>query len=264
MSQTASTTSKIQADYLHDRQVLRLTLNAPKANVLDAAMMAELQQALEALRQEPQLKLIQFIGAGAHFSFGASVAEHTRDQAPGMLAQFHGLFRTLMDLSIPTCALVHGQCLGGGLELALMAQVMFVEAGASLGQPEISLGVFPPPASLILPLKIGQARADELLLSGRSIKGDEAAAMGLAHHCASDKEAMIAAADAWTEVHILPKSASSLRFAVRAARHGFHQALAEGLARLESLYLDQLMATADAQEGIASFLERRKPLWVHQ
>lgn len=252
---------KLLTEFTHERQVLRLTLNAPKANVLDAAMMEELTQVLATLRGEPQLKLLQVTGAGDHFSFGASVPEHTRDLAPAMLRQFHGLFRTFMDLGIPTAVLVSGQCLGGGLELALLGHVMFVDQTASLGQPEISLGVFPPPASLILPLKIGQARADELLLTGRSIKGPEAVAMGLAHQCFDSREAMLEAVGQWTEKHILPKSASSLRFAVRAARHVFHDTLRTGLDQLERLYVDDLMATEDAVEGIASFLERRQPAW---
>jgi cyclohexa-1,5-dienecarbonyl-CoA hydratase len=251
-------------DWLHQRQVLRLTLNAPKANVLDAAMMEELRQVLASLAGEPQLKLLQFTGAGSHFSFGASVPEHTRERAPRMLEQFHGLFRALIGLAVPTAALVSGQCLGGGLELALMCNLMFVDESASLGQPEINLGVFPPPASLILPLKIGQARADELLLSGRSIKGPEAAAMGLAFRCAATREAMLAEAEQWTVQQILPKSASSLRFAVKAARSAFNDALSEGLTRLERLYVDELMATHDANEGIAAFLERRQPTWMNR
>ena len=254
---------QLLAEFFHERQVLRLTFNAPKANVLDAAMMEELRQALEAHGREPQLKLLQFTGAGDHFSFGASVAEHTRELAPGMLKQFHGLFHLLMDLAVPTAALVSGQCLGGGLELAIMCNVLFVDESARLGQPEITLGVFPPPASLILPMKIGQARADELLLSGRSIKGAEAQVMGLAFRCAPDKEAMLAEAEEWTIKQILPKSASSLRFAVEAARATFNDTLLERLSRLEKIYITKLMATDDAVEGIAAFLERRPPIWVN-
>jgi len=140
---------------------------------------------------------------------------------------------------------------------------MFVDESASLAQPEITLGVFPPPASLILPLKIGQSRADELLLSGRSIKGPEAAAIGLAFRCSASREAMLADAEEWTVKQILPKSASSLRFAVRAARSAFNDALSERLEQLQRLYLVDLMATHDANEGITSFLERRQPAWTN-
>lgn len=256
--------NKIITEYLHDRAVVRLTLNAPKANILDSAMMGELHETLCVIGKEPQFKLIQFIGAGDHFSFGASVAEHTREKAPEMLRQFHGLFYALIDLAIPTAALVSGQCLGGGLELALICNFLFVDRTAKLGQPEISLAVFPPPASLILPLKIGQARADDILLSGRSITADETVACGLAAASFETKDAMLRGVDEWVVKQILPKSASSLRFGVRAARHVFNDALRERLGKLESIYLNELMATHDANEGIASFMERRPPAWRNE
>lgn len=252
---------KIVRDSLHDGQVVRLTLNAPKANVVDSKMMTDLLAELDTLKSQPEVKLVQFIGAGDNFSFGASVEEHTKENAPEMLKQFHGLFYTLADLAIPTAALVSGQCLGGGLELALMCNFMFVDTTAKLGQPEIVLGVFAPPASVILPAKIGQARADDLLLTGRAISADAAVQSGLAVAKYDDRESMLNEVDQWVQKRILPKSASSLRFAVRAARLHFNAAIADGLARLERLYLDELMATHDANEGIASFLEKRKPDW---
>jgi cyclohexa-1,5-dienecarbonyl-CoA hydratase len=255
---------KILVEYLYERAVARVTLNSPKGNVLDSAMMGDLHAALDGFSTEPQLKLIQFIGSGDHFSFGASVAEHVRDQATGMLKQFHGLFLKLMELRVPTAALVSGQCLGGGLELALMCNFLFVTKSSALGQPEISLAVFPPPASLILPMKIGQARADDLLLTGRSIVGVEAAEIGLAIRAFDSKDAMLAEVDEWTRKHILPKSASSLRFAVAAARQDFNETLRRNLGLLEAAYVEKLMATYDANEGIASFLERRPAVWQNK
>ncbi len=256
--------SKILTESLHGGQVVRITLHAPQGNVLDAAMLADLQAGLAALQPRAGVKLVQLVGAGEHFSFGASVAEHTRDRAPRMLAQFHGLLRTLTSLDVPTAALVSGQCLGGGLELALACHFLFTDESARLGQPEIALGVFPPPASLLLPLKIGQARADELLLTGRSLTGAEAAAIGLACACFPARAAMLAGVGRWTEQHLLPKSASSLRFAARAARQGLHDALDAGLPRLEAMYLGELMATHDANEGIAAFLEHRQAVWENR
>jgi cyclohexa-1,5-dienecarbonyl-CoA hydratase len=169
---------KILTESLHNGQVIRFILNAPKANVLDGEMMAELQAELDNLKHKDHVKMVQFTGAGDHFCFGASVPEHTRENAPGMLKQFHSLFYSLADLAIPTAALVSGQCLGGGMELALMCNFLFLDSTAKLGQPEINLGVFAPPASLILPLKIGQAQADDLLLTGRIISADEAVSIG--------------------------------------------------------------------------------------
>ncbi|UCD63606.1 MAG: enoyl-CoA hydratase/isomerase family protein [Candidatus Zixiibacteriota bacterium] len=255
---------KILIESLHGGQVVRLTLNAPKANVLDAEMMADLQKALDDLPKQPDVKLVQFTGAGDHFCFGASVAEHVREKAPAMLAQFHRLFYTLADLAIPTAALISGQCLGGGLELALMCNFMFADKSAKLGQPEIQLGVFAPPASLLLPMKAGQAKADELLLTGKVISAEAAAAIGLVAEVFDDREAMLAGVDAWVAKHIVPKSAVSLRHAVRAARMEFNNVVKSKLAEQEKLYLDELMATEDANEGIQSFLDKRKPEWKNK
>lgn len=252
---------KIVEEYMHDGQVVRITLNAPKANVLDAAMLGELRAKVRALAGKPRVKLVQFTGAGDHFSFGASVPEHVRERAPAMFEQFHGLFYDLADAALPTAALVSGQCLGGGMELALMCNFLFVDETAKLGQPEIGLAVFAPPASVILPLKVGQARADDLLLTGRTLTAAEAVSMGLACKSFPSRAAMLEGVDEWTAKHILPKSASSLRIAVKAARHTFHDAVRHRLKRLEEMYLGELLATHDANEGVAAFLERRSPVW---
>jgi cyclohexa-1,5-dienecarbonyl-CoA hydratase len=255
---------KIITQSLHDGQVILLTLNAPKGNVLDAALMADLQTALDDLQRRAQVKLLQFTGAGDHFSFGASVKEHTRENASEMLRQFHQLFYTLIDLAIPTAALVSGQCLGGGMELALMCNFLFLDRSARLGQPEINLGVFAPPASLILPMRIGQSKADDLLLTGRTLKAEEAAEMGLVTRLFDDKDSMLAGVDAWIQEQILPKSASSLKYAVRAVRQQFNETLRNQLSKIERFYTEELMATHDANEGIKSFLEQRKPEWKNQ
>lgn len=255
---------KILIESLCDGQVIRLTLNAPKANVLDGEMMADLQKALDDLKQQPDVKLIQFTGSGDHFCFGAAVGEHVREKAPQMLKQFHQLFYTLADLAVPTAALVSGQCLGGGMELALMCNFMFADQTANFGQPEIQLGVFAPPASLILPMKVGQIGADQLLLTGRIIPVQEAANAGLLTGLFENRDSMLAEVDTWTETLLLPKSASSLKFAVRAARLEFNKVMKSKLKEQEKLYLDELMASHDANEGIQSFMEKRKPDWQNK
>lgn len=255
---------KILIESLHDSQVIRLTLNAPKANVLDGEMMTALQAELDKLREQNNVKLIQFTGAGDHFCFGASVPEHTKEKAPGMLKQFHNLFYTIADLAIPTAALISGQCLGGGMELALMCNFLFVDQSAKMGQPEIHLGVFAPPASLLLPMKVGQSRADELLLTGKAITAEEAVRIGLAIKTFDDRQSMIAGVDAWLEKNILPKSAAALKYAVRAARLEFNDVIKSKLPLQEQLYLNELMITHDANEGIQSFLEKRRPAWQNK
>lgn len=252
---------KIQVEFIHGDTVARIILNDGKGNVLDYLMMEQIQAQLDRFAHLPRLKLITWEGAGKHFSFGASVEEHRKEFAAAMLRGFHALFFSLRDLCIPALAKISGQCLGGGLELALMCNQLFADQSAKLGQPEIVLGVFPPPASILLPEKIGLARAEDLLLTGRSVDAAEGLALGLLNRVFETRAELDAGAEDWIEQHILPKSASSLRFAVRAARAKFNHVLANFLPQLEQLYVSQLMNTHDANEGIAAFLEKRKPEW---
>ena len=252
---------KLKLSFSHSNTVARILMDDGKGNVLDHLMMEELQSVLNSFKNTPKLKLIVFQGQGKHFSFGASVEEHSKEYAETMLKSFHKLFFTIRDLSIPTLALISGQCLGGGMEIAIMCNILFADRSARLGQPEIVLGVFPPPASIILPLKIGYARAEELLITGRVITAEEGAKFGLINTVYEDKEQMELATEKWIDNSIAPKSASSLRFAVRAARIKFNHILGNFLPQLEDLYLRHLMETYDANEGIQSFLDKRKPNW---
>ena len=241
--------------------VWRIVLNAPKANVLEAAMLREISLALEDLAAHPEVKLVVFEGEGTHFSFGASVQEHTKENAAMMLKAFHEVFYRLVDLAIPTMAIVRGQCLGGGMELALFCNFIVADPTAKFGQPEIVLGVFPPPASVILPRKVGQTCADDIALTGRTLDVQEAQRMGLVTLLADEGQDASQVAAQWIEKHIVPKSAVCLRIANKAVRLGFFRALREDLPRMEALYLKELMETHDACEGINSFLEKRKPQW---
>lgn len=248
----------------HDGAVLKIVLNAPKANVLEAAMLEEILHALDAIRMDKDLKMIVFEGSGKHFSFGASVPEHTKDKAAMMLKAFHGMFYELVRLAIPTMAIVRGQCLGGGMELALFCNFIVADRTAVFGQPEMVLGVFPPPASVMLPRKVGQAYADDLALTGRSVDAVEGHRIGLVNVVAEDGQDAWEIASAWIEKHILPKSAASLRTANKAVRMDFFRRIVGDLPRMEALYLKELMESFDANEGIAAFLEKRKPAWKNQ
>lgn len=256
--------TKLLKECQYENQVVRLVLHAPRENILDREMMKALQAALDELDNQPQVKLVTLEGSGEHFSFGASVGEHAREHVAGMLKQFHQLFYTLADLAIPSAALVRGYCLGGGFELALMCNFLFADRTARLGQPEITLGVFAPPASLLLPMKIGATRAEDLLLTGRTLTAEEALGKDLVTGCFEDSSQLEKGFRAWVEKHILPKSASSLRYAVRAARRAFNATLREQVGALEGLYLKELMLTHDANEGIAAFLEKRPPRWENR
>lgn len=244
-----------------DGALLRLRLARPKANLVDAAMIAALHAALTQYRRHVMLRGVLLDAEGAHFSFGASVEEHLPDRCAAMLSSLHGLLLELLEFPVPVLVAVQGQCLGGGLELALACGSIFAAPGAQFGQPEIKLGVFAPAASALLPYRVNQPAAEDLLLTGRSIPAAEAQAIGLVQAVADDPQA---AALAWFEQHLQGKSAAALACALAAARGPMQRQVRERLAELERLYLDWLMRTHDAGEGLAAFLEKRQPAWTHQ
>jgi len=200
-------------------------------------------------------------GAGRHFSFGASVAEHLPGQVRGMITGFHAFFLELEKLGVPTAAVVRGQCLGGGFELATWCGMVFADPSARLAVPEVKLGVFPPIAALALGWRTSGSNATRLVTTGQTVKADEALRLGVVDDVSDDPEAAL---QAWIETAIVPLSAVGLRFAWRAARRPVARALAEDLPALEALYLDDLMACSDPVEGLTAFLEKRAPQWSHQ
>ena len=244
-----------------EERLLRLRLSRPKANLIDAPMIAALDAALEEHADEPRLSAVLIDAEGPNFSFGASVAEHMPERCGSMLSELHGLIRRMVESPVTILVAVHGQCLGGGLELALAGHLLFVASDAALGQPEMKLGVFAPAASCLLPELIGQQRAFDLLVSGRSISAAEAVAIGMAREEGTDP---VRLAVAYFEEHLRPKSARSLRCAVRAAREDYAERIRAKLARVEELYLKDLMTTHDAVEGLEAFLARRAAQWEHR
>jgi len=244
-----------------DGALLRLRLARPKANLLDADMIGALQQAFDTHRDNSGLLAALVDHEGPHFSFGASVPEHLPEHCERMLGAFHALVGSMLDWPKPILVSIRGNCLGGGLEFAAAGHLMFVAPEAQFGQPEMKLGVFAPAASVLLPLRIGQARAEDLLYSGRSIDANTALAWGLANAAAEDPSA---AALEYFERHLAGKSAASLALAVRAAREPFADLARARLSDVESLYLEKLMQTRDANEGLAAFLDKRAPRWEHR
>lgn len=242
-------------------RLLRLRLNRPKANLIDAGMIAALDQALIEHVDKAELGAVVLDAEGPHFSFGASVEEHLPGQCAAMLAGLHRLVLRMVESPVPLLVAVRGQCLGGGLELALAGHLMFVAPDANLGQPEMKLGVFAPAASCLLPELVGPQRAFDLLVSGRSITGAQAGAMGIAHEAVADPEH---AALAYFEEHLKPKSASSIRYAVKAARLDYVARVKDKIRAVERLYLDELMVTHDAVAGLEAFIAKRSAQWQHR
>jgi cyclohexa-1,5-dienecarbonyl-CoA hydratase len=243
-----------------DGALLRLTLARPKANIVDASMIAALSGALARHEADRAIRGVLLDAEGPHFSFGASVDEHLPASCGTMLATLHALVMAMIEFPAPILVAVRGQCLGGGLEVAMAGSMIFAAPDAQLGQPEMKLGVFAPAASVLLPYRVNAAVAEDLLLSGRSVGAAEAREIGLVHTIADDPAA---AALAWFDAHLAGKSAASVRYALRAARLARIEAIRAGLAAVEKLYLQGLMNTRDANEGLTAFLARRPPVWEH-
>ena len=244
-----------------DGALLRLRLARPKANIVDAEMIAALHGALVAHGSNQSLRGVLLDAVGPHFSFGASVEEHLPDRCAQMLASLHTLIIAMVEFPAPILVAVRGQCLGGGLEVALAGQWIFAAPDALFGQPEMKLGVFAPAASVLLPYRVHLPMAEDLLYSGRSIRAAEGLACGLVHALADDPEA---AAVGWFHEHLEGKSAAALACATAAARGAMQRDVRQRLAEVERLYLDRLMATRDANEGLVAFLAKRKPSWEHR
>jgi cyclohexa-1,5-dienecarbonyl-CoA hydratase len=250
--------SPLKVSLERDGSLLRLTLARPKANIVDAAMIAALRTALEEYQPQPHLKAVLLAAEGPHFSFGASVDEHLPESCAQMLQSLHALILQLVESPVPVLVAVKGQCLGGGLEVAAAGQLIFAAPGAMMGQPEVKLAVFAPAASCLLPERIGQAQAEDLLFSGRSITAEEALRIGLVTAVADDPDQ--AALD-YFDQHLAPLSAITLRFAVRAARGEAMKRIRAKLEAVEKMYLKELMATHDAVEGLTAFIAKRPAQW---
>ena len=257
---TSAPVSPLRVRLDREGALLRLTLARPKANLVDASMIAALSDALDRHRIEVGLRGVLVDAEGPHFSFGASVEEHLPDACASMLASLHALLASMLEYPAPIATAVRGQCLGGGLELALAGGRIFAARDAQFGQPEMKLGVFAPAASVLLPWRVSQPCAEDLLLSGRSIGADEARAIGLVQAVADDPEQ---AALAYFDAHLAGKSATSLALALAAARGARVREARARLAELERVYLEDLMRTRDANEGLAAFLAKRQPTWEH-
>lgn len=249
---------RVRVEPLEGEAVWRVVLAAPKANVLDHAMIEGLTHVFQEARTARGLKCLLIEGEGANFSFGASVPEHLPGEVNRMLPGFHGLFRALFDSCVFSVAAVRGQCLGGGMELAMFCNRVVAAPDAKFGQPEIRLAVFAPVASVMLPARVGQARAEDLCVSGRIVDAGEALRIGLADEVAEDPAA---AALEYIRANLLGKSAVALHHAVWALREPLRVRVEEDLHRVEQIYLTGLMSTRDAEEGLRAFLEKREPRW---
>lgn len=251
-STAASLPSVARIRHRMENGLATLELARPPVNVIDSAMMDELVSKLDGCRSS---KVLLLRGEGRCFSAGAEVEEHLPGRVEGMLRRFRDTALALSRLPIPTVAYLHGSALGGGLELALMADLVYAAPGTRLGQPEILLGVMPPLAAAWLPDQIGVRRTNELLLTGRTLEAEEAKSWGLINdvldeqHLQKVLEGLLAASR--------PALVATKRAIAAARGDRFQRALPEAM----GIYLNELMAARDPVEGLRAFLEKRRPVF---
>ena len=239
--------------------VARLALSNPPQNVITIAMMEELASALAEVEARREVAAIVLSGDEANFCAGVDVAAHTPERVREMLTKFHAVIRALLNSGKVTIAEVRGNCLGGGAELAMVCDMVYTARGARWGFPEIKLGCFPPVAAVGLAALVGQKRAAELVLTGRQISGAEALAIGLANAAVNEQELEAAVSEVleWlSQLSPASLAATKKAFYCWDAMH-----FDKGLARAEQVYLDELMKTEDAREGITAWMEKREPKW---
>ena len=254
---------EIEKNELLNGQVVELLLASPPANIVSEKVIVALTAALREVSARTNVKLVILSGKGDHFSYGASVEEHQKPAVDWMLPKFHQLIATLLELPMPTLARVSGRCFGGGFEVAMACSMMFVDETVSAGVPEVKLGVFPPVAAALLGSLIPANRATELILTGRNCEAAELSRLGLANEVAP-KGKLTEVVAAFLEKSILPQSAAALRHANRAARLALVNRYRKLIPALEKQYLPELMTTKDANEGIAAFIAKRKPVWSNE
>jgi len=242
--------------------VARITLNRPKFNMMNIEMMNELNGRLEFLLNDEDLKCVVISAEGKHFCTGVEVADHKPENVDAMIATFNRIFELTEQLEVPIVAAVQGYCLGGGMELAIACDVIVAGKGALFGQPEIKVGFFPPYAAMRLPQLVGAAKAVEICTTGKFYKAEEAQSLGMIAHVAEDDQPGEAAEQIVKEIQA--NSPLIIRLNKRAVKQHLGLNFKAALAGVSDLFLNTLMKTEDTLEGIASYEEKRKPVWKNK
>jgi len=239
--------------------VARISLARPKHNVFNIEMMREVIAELEKLRADRELKCVVIGGEGPSWCAGVEVGDHKPDQVDAMIATFNRMLELIEGQEVPTIAIVHGACLGGGMEAAIACDVIVAGKSAVFGQPEIKLGFFPPYAAIRLPHLVGPGKAIEICTTGKRYTAEDAKDMGFITHCVEDGRLAEAVEALVKEIQY--SSPLILRLNKQAVKQHLGLAFPTALKGVSDLFLNTLMKTADTLEGIASFEEKRKPVW---
>jgi cyclohexa-1,5-dienecarbonyl-CoA hydratase len=242
--------------------VARITFDRPKHNVLDIQMMNELITELKGLIADEQLKCVVLNGAGPSFCAGVEVSDHKPEMAPEMIETFNRIFEHIDQLEVPVIASVHGACLGGGMEVAIACDIIVAAQGALFGQPEIKLAFLPPYAAVRLPHLVGPSKAIEICTTGKRYSAEEARQMGMVAYAVADDQLSEATDGLIKEIQY--SSPLIIRLNKRAVKMHLGMPLPEAVESVSDLFLNALMKTEDVLEGIASFEEKRKPVWKNK
>lgn len=242
--------------------VATVTLENPPLNILTRAVLDEYREAMRRLSAEPGLRVVLLAAAGRHFSAGADVGEHLPPQYAELIPEFAETIEALAAFPLPVVAAVRGRCLGGGFELVSAADVIVAGEGASFGQPEILLGVTAPAACVLLPRRGAYGDAAALLFTGDTVGSARAKEMGFVHAVVADNDVEAEAAE--LAARMARHSAVALRETKRALRETAPMQRAEALRWTARAYVEDLMASHDALEGLKAFLEKRPAEWRHR
>lgn len=242
--------------------VARLTLNHPQYNVLTVPMMTEMADAIESLNGRGDIKCILLDSSQKFFSAGISVDDSKPDRVFQTLDAFNRVFEAISEVSKPVIVVVNGPAVGAGSELVAFGDMIIATQNARFSQPEVKMGTFPPFAAIMLPQLIGPKKTYELILTGQALSAEEAFNLGLINKLTTEKDLPAAVSEVLTRIGEF--SAPVLEMTKRVISSSLGLPVAEALRRSHDIYLNQLMALEDAQEGLRALLEKRKPTWKNK
>jgi cyclohexa-1,5-dienecarbonyl-CoA hydratase len=246
--------------YDKDDGVAKITINRPPLNVLNVETLREISSALEDVGKDDGIKVLVITGAGEKaFSAGVEVADHLPDRIEETLDSFHRVFHLLAEVNKPTVAVVRGFAYGGGCELASACDIVLASEDARFGQQEVKVGAIPTVATVLLPRIIGRKKALEIIFTGDTITATEAKQIGLINEVFSAAE-LEEAVNKLIE-NFKKKSPVVLKLIRAAVYQGLNKDFKEALDGVTDIYLNRLIKTEDAVEGLTAFLEKRIPKW---
>lgn len=242
--------------------VARMTLNRPEHNLLNEGMLRELADGIGFAGDTSDVKLILLESACKVFCGGIDIGEYTSTRVFQMLDAFHGAFSAMLEVGKPVICVVNGPAIGGGAELAAFGDLVVATPKARFAQPEISIGVFPPLASTILPFLVGPKKALEIVLTGEAITAERALELGLVNRLVPEANLQQSVTEL-TE-RISAHSGPVLTMAKKAILGGMGLSLRDGLKNSMNIFLNELYRLEDSQEGLRALVEKRKPNWKNR